>query len=52
MAGTVQWLQEEVDVKGAFDLSLTAFKIERPALLLIPVQDKLSFTLAAAFNLK
>ncbi len=52
MAGTAQWLPDEVDVKGGFDISLTAFKVERPALLLVPVEDKLSFTLAAAFSLK
>jgi polyisoprenoid-binding protein YceI len=52
MAGTAQWLPNEVDVKGAFDLSLTAFKVERPALLMIPVEDKLSFTMAAAFALQ
>jgi polyisoprenoid-binding protein YceI len=52
MAGTVQWLPQEADVKGAFDLSLTAFKVERPALLMIPVEDKLSFTLVAAFALQ
>ncbi len=52
MAGTAQWLPDEVDVKGGFDISLTAFKVERPALLMIPVEDKLTFTLAAAFTLK
>ncbi len=50
MRGIAQWSAGEVDVKGAFDLSLTEFKIERPALLLRPVEDKLSFTLAAAFS--
>ena len=52
MVGSAQWLPDELDVKGGFDLSLTAFKVERPALLLIPVEDKLTFTLAAAFSLK
>ncbi len=52
MAGTAHWSPEELDVKGSFDLSLTAFKIERPALLMIPVEDKLSFTLNAGFSLK
>ena len=52
MVGSAQWLPDELDVKGGFDLSLTAFKVERPALLLIPVEDRLTFTLAAAFPLK
>ncbi len=50
MKGIARWSAAEVDVNGAFDLSLTEFKIERPALLLIPVEDKLSFTLAASFS--
>ncbi len=49
MVGTAQWQAGEVDIKGGFDIGLTEFKIERPALLMIPVEDKLSFTLGAAF---
>ncbi len=52
MSGTAQWLSNEVDIKGSFDLSLTEFKIERPALLMIPVHDDLAFTLTAAFTWK
>jgi polyisoprenoid-binding protein YceI len=37
---------------GGFQISLTAFKIDRPSLLMIPVNDTLWFTLKAAFNLK
>lgn len=34
----------ETEFKGAFHISLTAFKIKRPTLLLMPVEDKLSLT--------
>jgi hypothetical protein len=36
-------------VDGGFELSLTAFKVERPALLMVPVDDALKFSLKAAF---
>ena len=52
MAGTATWQPNRLDVHGAFDISLTEFKVDRPSLLLIPVEDKLSFTLAAAFSWK
>jgi len=38
-------------VTGAFDISLTEFHIERPSLLLIPENYKLSFTIKQVFNL-
>ncbi|MGA2623543.1 MAG: YceI family protein [Bacteroidota bacterium] len=44
------WTEQKIDVQARFFLSLTAFKIERPSLLLIPVNDTLWFTLKAAFN--
>ena len=46
-----KWEQNKLDVTGDFDLSLEAFHIERPSLLLIPVEDKLSFSFKAAFKL-
>jgi polyisoprenoid-binding protein YceI len=52
MASTTQWQANRLDVHGAFDIGLTEFKIDRPSLLMIPVEDKLSFTLAAAFAWK
>ncbi len=52
LAGTTQWQPNRIDVHGAFDIGLTEFKIDRPSLLMIPVEDKLSFTLAAAFAWK
>ncbi len=39
-----------LEVDGAFSTTLTEFNIERPALLLVPVEDKLSFTFNAAFQ--
>jgi hypothetical protein len=31
-------------VAGGFEATLTGFNIERPSLLLIPVEDRLAFT--------
>ena len=52
MAGTSHWLGDTLKIDGNFNLSLTAFKIERPSLLMIPVKDTLFFTLKASFELK
>ena len=51
MAAIPRWTPGKLEVSGHFDLSLTAFKIERPALLMIPVEDTLHFTFAATFVL-
>lgn len=51
MTGTTKWSQNRLEVQGNFELSITAFKIERPALLMIPVDDALKFSLTAAFAL-
>lgn len=51
MKGVATWTQGKLSVVGGFELSLTAFKIERPSLLLIPVDDALRFSLKAAFAL-
>jgi polyisoprenoid-binding protein YceI len=52
MTGTDTWQPNRLDVHGAFTIGLTEFKIDRPSLLMIPVEDKLSFSLAAAFTWK
>ncbi len=52
LKGTAKWTQDRLDVDGKFVLSLTEFKIERPALLLVPVSDDLHFALKAVFALK
>jgi polyisoprenoid-binding protein YceI len=51
MRGVARWGEHELKVEGGFTISLTAFKIERPALLMVPVDDALRFTLKAAFPL-
>ncbi|HET7152314.1 MAG TPA: YceI family protein [Candidatus Kapabacteria bacterium] len=45
-----KWSQNRLDVNGSFDVTLTEFNIERPSLLMIPVEDNLSFDFSAAFN--
>jgi polyisoprenoid-binding protein YceI len=45
------WSANKLKVQGNFDLSLTEFKIERPALLLIPVDDVLKFSFVVVFGL-
>ena len=52
MLGKTIWTQNKLEVNGGFILSLTAFKVERPALLLVPVSDDLHFFIKAVFNLK
>lgn len=47
-----KWTPGELDVAGGFNLSLTAFKIDRPSLLMIPVSDTLRFELRAVFDLR
>jgi polyisoprenoid-binding protein YceI len=46
------WSAQRLQVDGAFDISLTAFSIERPSLLLIPVEDALRFSFTAVFPLE
>ncbi len=45
------WTDKQLIVNGGFDISLTEFHIQRPSLLLIPVNDDLKFTLKQVFNL-
>lgn len=46
------WSAGKLEVDGGFDLSLAVFKIDRPSLLMIPVEDKLSFDFVAVFGLE
>jgi polyisoprenoid-binding protein YceI len=46
-----KWTEKKLEIRGNFDISLTAFKIERPSLLLIPVNDNLHFSLVQIFFL-
>jgi polyisoprenoid-binding protein YceI len=52
MLGVARWTQNKLEVDGTFVLSLTAFNIERPSLLLVPVNDDLHFALKAVFHVK
>lgn len=45
------WMKDKLIVTGKFNISLTAFKIKRPSLFLIPISDKCEFTLKEVFNL-
>jgi len=51
IASAVKWLPNRVEVNGAFDISLTEFKVERPSLLMMKCDDTLRFTLVAVFKL-
>lgn len=46
-----KWGDKNLEVDGEFDISLTAYNVERPQLLLIPVSDDLKFTFKEFFNL-
>jgi polyisoprenoid-binding protein YceI len=50
MKAAANWLPNKLVVQGNFDVSLAAFNIERPSLLLIPVEDTLSFGLKTTFE--
>ncbi len=47
-----KWSDDKLVVTGTFALSLTAYKVERPSLLMVPVKDDLWFTLIQTFKLK
>lgn len=44
------WTATSVKFNGGFTISLTQFQIERPSLLMVPVEDDLRFTLQAVFH--
>ena len=50
IAGVSKWTDEKLVVEGGFQISLEAFEVERPSLLMIPVKDTLSFSIVAAFS--
>jgi polyisoprenoid-binding protein YceI len=52
ISAATTWSETKLLVQGNFDLSLTDFKIERPSLLMIKVDDTLKFTLNAVFNIE
>ncbi len=50
IAGASKWSEKRLIVTGEFEISLTAFNVERPSLLLIPVKDNLRFSFTQVFN--
>jgi polyisoprenoid-binding protein YceI len=44
------WSDKKLTISGSFSISLTAFKVERPSLMMIPVKDELKFKLTQVFN--
>lgn len=50
ITGTTSWEGNRLTLRGGFDVSLAAFQIERPSLLMIPVEDTLQFAIVAVFD--
>jgi polyisoprenoid-binding protein YceI len=50
MNGSLKWSSSRIDARGNFNLSLTAFNIDRPSLLMIAVNDTLHFTIMTALR--
>ncbi len=50
ISASSKWTNNKLIVNGKFEISLTAFKVERPSLLMIPVKDELKFSIMQAFN--
>ncbi len=49
--GTAKWSQNKLEMQGGFEISMTAFKVDRPSLLMVPVDDAIRFSLKVAFPL-
>jgi len=45
------WNNNKLTVNGKFSVSLTEFKIKRPSLLLIPINDTIQFWFSQVFNI-
>jgi len=45
------WANNKLTVSGNFNVSLTEFKIKRPSLLLIPINDTIQFWFSQVFNI-
>jgi polyisoprenoid-binding protein YceI len=50
--GKTTWSERILEVDGAFDISLTAFNIERPSLLMLKVDDTLKFSYHAVYEIQ
>ena len=51
MTAVDHWTADKLTVDGGFNISLTAFHVKRPSLLLMPVSDTLQFKFEQVFNL-
>ncbi len=51
ISALANWNNNKLTVTGNFDISLKAFKIKRPRLLLIPVNDNLQFWFSQVFDI-
>jgi polyisoprenoid-binding protein YceI len=52
LAAETKWSEHKLAVNGGFNISLEAFNVERPSLLMIPVEDTLKFSIVAVFEWK
>jgi polyisoprenoid-binding protein YceI len=50
--GTGKWSDGRLVVLENFNISMTSYGIDRPSLLMIPVQDTIRFTLQATFRVQ
>jgi polyisoprenoid-binding protein YceI len=50
IAASQAWSSTRLEIHGKFDISLTAFNVSRPSLLMIPTEDTLRFSLIAVFG--
>jgi polyisoprenoid-binding protein YceI len=48
--GTAVWSGNELDVQENFVINMTEYGIERPSLLMMPVEDAVRFTMKAVFR--
>ncbi len=51
-SGTAKWSPGKVAVSERFNISMTSFGIDRPSLLLMPVEDTIHFSLQAVFQIQ
>jgi polyisoprenoid-binding protein YceI len=50
--GVMMWSEQKLVITGGFEISLTAFKIDRPSLLFIPANDTLRFSFKQVYPLQ
>ncbi len=50
MPGHLEWTSDRLHVQAHFAVSMTEFGIDRPSLLMMPVQDTIRFSINAVFD--